>query len=222
MLLPRFIQGFLIGGRCLLAVLFLVGLSPVAGAQESKKKMVFPPGSKTPDGHEEKAPTAKAAEEASRKPATDPKSSGVPSTEGAVGVVGVRTPGMEVDVSVSKLLDTFFTLLSKGNIDPAYEALVQGTVIAGKKTDVDTLKQKTAQAIDLFGTIQGYEPVQVQRVGTRLLLFTCLSLGERFPLRWRFYFYQSGDQWRLIDIRVDDRLTDLFGEREGAGSGDPR
>ncbi len=177
--------------------------------------MVFPPGSKAPEGQAEKAGDA-----ASKKPAADAKPEAPPSRTDAAAEA--KVPGMEVDASVSKLLDTFFTLLSKGNIDPAYEALVQGTVIAGKKTDVDTLKQKTAQAIDLFGTIHGYEPVEVQRVGTRLLLFTCLSLGERFPLRWRFYFYQSGDQWRLIDIRVDDRLTDLFGEREVPGNGEPR
>jgi hypothetical protein len=41
-----------------------------------------------------------------------------------------------------------------------------------------------------------------------------LSLGKEFPLRWRFYFYKPQDSWRLIDLRVDDKLVAMFDESE--------
>ena len=47
-------------------------------------------------------------------------------------------------------------------------------------------------------------------VGEHLLRRTCLSLNEDLPLRWRFYFYRSGDTWKLVDLRVDDALVELF------------
>ena len=70
----------------------------------------------------------------------------------------------------------------------------------------------TQQAVQIFGNMLGHEILRVKAVGTRLVNVTCLSLGKDFPLRWRLYFYKSADTWRLIDIRVDDRLADMFGE----------
>ena len=54
-------------------------------------------------------------------------------------------------------------------------------------------------------------------VGDRLISYTVISLGKDFPLRWRFYFYKPVDVWKLIDLRVDDRLAAIFDEPE-----DPR
>ena len=69
-----------------------------------------------------------------------------------------------------------------------------------------------AQAIEMFGEISGVEQVAVRYVGTRLLSATYLSLGRDFPLRWRFYFYKAEEEWKLIDLRVDDKLTGIFDE----------
>jgi hypothetical protein len=60
----------------------------------------------------------------------------------------------------------------------------------------------------------GYDTVVKKNVGTRLVSYTLLSLGKEFPLRWRFYFYKPQDTWRLIDLRVDDRLAAMFDETE--------
>jgi len=47
-------------------------------------------------------------------------------------------------------------------------------------------------------------------VGASLLRRTCISLNTDLPLRWRFYFYKSEGVWRLVDIRIDDGLVELF------------
>jgi hypothetical protein len=76
------------------------------------------------------------------------------------------------------------------------------------------LKSKTREAIEVFGTIHGYDLVDSKAIGSRLVRATYVSLGKVFPLRWRFYFYKPDDVWRLIDLRVDDKLTGIFDESE--------
>lgn len=106
----------------------------------------------------------------------------------------------------------FFAMLEKGEIESAYAGLTKGSKIIEKPEDLRVLKQKTKEAIEAFGTIAGNEQIESKPVGTRLLRRTYLSLGSEFPLRWRFYFYNANGRWRLIDMRVDDRLTGLFDE----------
>ena len=61
-----------------------------------------------------------------------------------------------------------------------------------------------------------------RNVGTRLVSYTMLSLGKEFPLRWRFYFYKPQETWKLIDLRVDDRLAAMFDETEEGRSREDR
>ena len=122
-------------------------------------------------------------------------------------------PTAENDVP-AQVAAIFFGLLQKNEVDPAYEGLMKGSRIAERPEELKTLKSKTREAIDVFGPVQSYELVETRNVGTHLLRRTYLSLNKEFPLRWRFYFYMSGDLWRLIDLRVDDRVTGMFDEAE--------
>jgi hypothetical protein len=143
-----------------------------------KKKMVFPPGSKVPEGQ---------AAESSPTPAQEPP---------------------------QERVQRFFTFIAQYKIDEGYEYLTRGSKIAEKESDIQTLKTKTREAIQVFGEITGHELVARKEVGSRLTSLTYVTFGKNFPLRWRFYFYRPDDQWKLVDIRVDDRLADIFGERD--------
>ena len=124
-------------------------------------------------------------------------------------------PALTADNDVpAQVAAIFFGLLQKNEVDPAYEGLMKGSRIAERPEELKTLKSKTREAIDVFGPVQSYELVETRNVGTHLLRRTYLSLNKEFPLRWRFYFYLSGDLWRLIDLRVDDRVTGMFDEAE--------
>jgi hypothetical protein len=108
----------------------------------------------------------------------------------------------------------FFAYLQRKEVEQAYDQLTRGTKIAERAEDVKMLKSKTKDALAVFGAMQGYEVVATRKVGERLLSHTVISLGKDFPLRWRFYFYKPGEVWRLIDMRVDDRLAAMFDEKE--------
>ncbi len=127
-----------------------------------------------------------------------------------------------LDPQVQKILDSFFDLLQQDHVDQAYDQLTKGTKLADKPEDIRLLKSKTNQAINVYGDIVGREVVAIQNVGTHLLRATCLSVGKNYPLRWRFYFYRDDKTWRLIDIRVDDRLVDMFDEKAASSGADEK
>jgi hypothetical protein len=115
---------------------------------------------------------------------------------------------------IKQLVATFFVSLQKREVDAAYALLTKGSMIAEKPEELKQLKAKTQEAIEVFGAIEGYDLVEAKSVGNRLVRSTFASHGKVFPLRWRFYFYKPEDVWRLIDMRVDDKLSGMFDEPE--------
>lgn len=120
-------------------------------------------------------------------------------------------PARRLD-KAGEAMDMFFLALKANQISAAYDALVKDTIIAERAADVTALKEKTKQAFESYGPISGYEVVDEKIVGSSLLRRTCISLNTDLPLRWRFYFYRSEGAWRLVDIRIDDALVELFEE----------
>lgn len=184
--------------RSILAALAFAALSAPLPAQDkpAKKTMTFQPGAKVPDGHEPE-PSAPAPVE---KSAFDLSSSEAP----------------------AQFALHFFSQLQKGDVDGAYDTLTKGSKIAERPEELKSLKAKTHEAISVFGAVLGYEMVESKSVGERLLRRTFISLGKDFPLRWRFYFYKPELTWRLVDLRVDDRLSGMFDEPEDLRPPEPK
>lgn len=132
----------------------------------------------------------------------------------ATGNATVATPAPTPMKSLSpeEVLRLFFEDLKADKLDAAYQGLVKNTVLSERTGTTDQLKEKTRAALDHFGPVQGYEIVENLQVGDSLFRYTCVSLNEDVPMRWRFYFYRSGTQWKVIDLRVDDGIADLFEE----------
>ena len=112
----------------------------------------------------------------------------------------------------AEAIEMFFLALKGGQVNAAYDALVKDTIITERREDVTALKEKTSQALDSYGPVTGFEVVDEKVVGSSLLRRTCVSLNTDLPLRWRFYFYKSAGAWKLVDLRVDDGLVELFEE----------
>jgi hypothetical protein len=139
-----------------------------------------------------------------------------------VPAVETAVPAEQEADGPDKIIARFFSYLQRKEVDQAYDQLTRGTKIAERAEDVRTLKSKTKEAITVFGPILGYDSVLKKNVGSRLVSYTLLSLGKEFPLRWRFYFYKPQDTWKLIDIRVDDRLVAIFDESEEGRPREPQ
>lgn len=109
-------------------------------------------------------------------------------------------------------VEAFFQTLIEGRVDAAYDNLLKGTYIARAPKDVEMLKEKTRLAVRTFGDIRDWDHLDTKKVGAHLVRVVGISINANLPIRWRFYFYRAQDQWRLIDIRIDDRLGDMFEE----------
>lgn len=112
--------------------------------------------------------------------------------------------------SPDKMIELFFLALQADKVEGGYDALMRDTVIATRPEDVAALKARTQEALDNYGPVRGYEVIEDLAVGKSLLRRTCISLNTDLPLRWRFYFYKTPGGWRLVDLRVDDALVELF------------
>ena len=141
-----------------------------------------------------------------------PDNSATKTTPMTVPVLEKAAPEQSDDNAPIAMIAEFFSLLEKGELDDAYAKLMRGSKIAERPEEIRQLKTKTKEAINVFGGIEGFEHVETKDVSTRLLRCTYLSLGKEFPLRWRFYFYRANRIWRVIDLRVDDRLASIFEE----------
>lgn len=150
---------------------------------------------------------------AAAKAATPRLAAAVPAVPAAAPATAATNaaPAPSQDIP-SQMAAEFFAALQRGQMDDAYATLTKGSKTIEKPEDLRILKAKTKEAIDAFGQIIGYELIETKSIGTRLIRRTYLSLGNEYPLRWRFYFYEANGRWRLIDLRVDDRLTGMFDE----------
>lgn len=178
----------------LITAIFIAGASAAPGQGRStpeRKTMIFQPGAKTPDA-----------------PASTPAPTRPPA---AVPVAQPVQPGLD---EPGQAAAAFFGLLQKQAIDEAYAGLTKGSKIGVQPEELKNLKAKTNEALEVFGSILGHEVVETKTIGSHLMRRTYLSLGKDFPLRWRFYFYFSEGHWRLVDLRVDDRLSGMFEEPE--------
>jgi hypothetical protein len=163
---------------------------------EKSKALIFRPGAQLPEG------------------ISDPSL--------AKGLLGQKAASMNPMLDgPAQIVATFFTALREGKIDEGYATLTKGSKIAEKPEELRQLKTKTREAIEVFGSIHGFDYIESKAIGLRLVRATYVSLGKVFPLRWRFYFYKTDDVWRLIDMRVDDKLTGIFDEPEEAKPAEP-
>lgn len=108
----------------------------------------------------------------------------------------------------------FFEALHKGEVGGAFDDLTRNSELAQKTLELDALKVKTRKGLDLIGGINAWELLKDEKVGSRLRRVSYLTYGDKYPLRWLLYFYEVNNVWRLIDIRVDDSLVRMFGDRE--------
>jgi len=149
-----------------------------------------------------------------QEPGSDPRKRMIFQPGETVPEAPVATP-TPVPVRSGKPIEAiqaFFLALKTGEVDAAYEALVRDTVISERRENVKELKARTRQALDSYGPVAGFEVIGTLPAGESLIRFTCISLNNDLPLRWRFYFYKGPGGWKLVDLRVDDGLVELFEE----------
>jgi hypothetical protein len=65
------------------------------------------------------------------------------------------------------------------------------------------LKTQLSSSAFSLGKYFGYEKITTRKYGSNFLLYSYLTLYEKQPLRFRFVFYNVGDNWQLQNISFD-------------------
>jgi len=116
----------------------------------------------------------------------------------------------QIPEAVTQKIDQFFDRIKKGEIQQAYEKLVQKSLISAKIQQVQHLVNQTKNGINLYGSFGSFEPISSQALGTRIVKTTYITHNQHNPLRWMFIFYYVSDEWVLISIEFDDNIEALL------------
>ncbi|MDP3981518.1 MAG: hypothetical protein Q8Q33_08915 [Chlamydiota bacterium] len=111
---------------------------------------------------------------------------------------------------VQQKIEKFFEQLKKAEIQPAFETIVQGSLIATKIQQVQNLINQTNNGISLYGPILSYAFFSSSNVEDVAVRAVYVSKNASYPMRWIFVFYKASDAWVLISIEFDDNIEALF------------
>src|ERR687892_391505 len=79
------------------------------------------------------------------------------------------------------IVESFLGLLSKGEVEPAYQSLLAGSPIASQTAQVQNLRNQTQAAMSLFGKPLGYELYKEEKFGESLVHFVYIQRLEKHP-----------------------------------------
>jgi hypothetical protein len=116
------------------------------------------------------------------------------------------------DTTYHAKVEGFLTRLTAGDVDGAYQQLVEPPQTQEQKEIVETLKIRTSTALKMFTKPLGIEYVKEQRYGKSIVRVVYLIKYDRQPLIWEFYFYKPQAEWKLLDLRFSDKL-DAAGDK---------
>lgn len=86
------------------------------------------------------------------------------------------------------------------------------------RPQLDTLKAKLRQYIDVFGQYHGYDLIAKKSAGPNYILFVYLVRHDREPLTFRMLFYKAADKWKIQTFNFNDNMDDELQEASKATS----
>jgi hypothetical protein len=109
-------------------------------------------------------------------------------------------------------ISEFFKLMMQAEISTALQQLLKGSRIAEKKDQLKRLTEEVNRAMEMYGTIRGFEKVKSELVGESFLRARYIALHDALPTRWIFTWYKMPQKgWVIVNIKFDDE-ADLFFE----------
>jgi hypothetical protein len=111
-----------------------------------------------------------------------------------------------------KAIEQFLSDIINGEVDKAYNELLNGTQLAEKSQAIDQQKQQTSRLFDSYGKLLGFEPVKKEQYGKSLVRLVYMMRCEKLPLIWEFYYYKADKDWQLISLKSRDTYDMLAEE----------
>ena len=108
--------------------------------------------------------------------------------------------------------ELFFKTVMEGQVDRAYDKLLEGSPIKQKTQAVTLLKKQTSVALAIYGKLLGFEFIKQENYGNSIVRLVYILKCEQVPLTWEFYFYKPKTNWILVNIKFNDQY-DLLADK---------
>ena len=119
------------------------------------------------------------------------------------------------DRNPAQLIEGFFELIQKGQVNQAYDLLFTGSSIpASKPQAVQVLKTQTSSGLPLYGGVIGFEKIHEEKIGESIRRYVYVLKSELGPTAWEFYFYKPKTSWFLqFHTLLDRNLRNQWRDR---------
>lgn len=119
----------------------------------------------------------------------------------------------ELPDEIKRKVTTFFKNVSNSKIKKAYEDLLRNSPLKEKHAQIKSLEEETKRAIDIYGFLKSFEPVQTLYATGSYIRAKYLGLHADYPVRWIFTFYKTPEKgWVVLNIKFDDNTHFYFEE----------
>lgn len=131
-------------------------------------------------------------------------------------VIEIQTQEQDMPVQknlpddIKTRLDTFFTQLQTGNMEPAVMDLVKGAPIENKTQELNLVISQLRNLPIIYGPILSIEALETKYAGDSLLMARYLVKLRDHPAIFEFYYYKSQDNWTLLKFWFNDQIQSLF------------
>lgn len=115
-----------------------------------------------------------------------------------------------VPQEVLDICENFFKKIIDNKIEKAFDELIGNSPLKKKNDEIQRLITELKRAVNLYGQIRSFEPINSEIVTESFIRVRYLSYHTDFPMRWVLTFYKSPKLgWIVVNIRFDD-LSEFF------------
>ena len=114
--------------------------------------------------------------------------------------------------STDELTSKFFKKY-KSNTDEAFDYIFGTNKWMGENKDgTENVKFKLREYANLMGEYLGFEKLTEKNLGESLKVSVYLVKYDRQPLRFIFKFYKGKKNWKLYNLKFDEKIDDELEE----------
>jgi hypothetical protein len=121
---------------------------------------------------------------------------------------------LKTESDVQKFTVRVMSAVGRGELDAAYTALKNYSVLPAAEIDAGLQQSQAQRAQPIFaaryGRTDGYDLIGKRKLGNSMLRFAYIEKTERQPLPWVFHFYQTSRGWALSEFGWDANAAALY------------
>ncbi len=113
--------------------------------------------------------------------------------------------------SASDKAEALLNAVAAGEIDKAIDNAFAGSGIQEQKpTALPTIKVQLQAAMKIYGKSNGFEKACEVDLSPSFKRLVYVQKFPDFPVAWQFYYYNSGQGWRLNSLAFKDQVAEIL------------